>query len=134
MSHENVEVVRRVYEHFRATGDSLGDLSGFVAADFEFAPTRELDAGASYRGLEGFRRFLESFFGEFDDVRAEPHEFIDAGDRVFVALTFHARGKRSGAAVAWSVFAAWTVQDGMLTCLQMFTDRAEALEVVRLSG
>jgi ketosteroid isomerase-like protein len=139
MSQENVEVVRRFYESARteARRGTLAVLEvglvEFIAPEFEFFPTRELDAAGLYRGPDGFSRFLAEFFGEFDDVRIEPHEFIEAGDQVLVALTFYARGKQSGAEAAWNVFTAWTLSDGMITRGQTFADRADALKAVGLA-
>ena len=39
-------------------------------------------AGGVYRGPEGYRRFLESWWDEFDEPGIEVHELIEAGDQV----------------------------------------------------
>jgi hypothetical protein len=131
MSQENVEIVRRAYEAF-----NRGDLEAVfadAASDFEYVASGAIPGvGGVYRGPEGFRRFVEGFWGEFDDAREEIHEFIDAGDHVLVSLTQRGRGKQSGVETRWNTWHVWTVRDGEVVRGQGFTSRDEALEAVGL--
>ena len=52
-----------------------------------------------YEGHDGYRRFLEEIDEVWDDFRAEPLEFIDAGDKVVVSHVVRGRGKGSGVEV-----------------------------------
>jgi ketosteroid isomerase-like protein len=132
MSRENVEIVRRSYEAF-----NQGDLEGVVAdaaPDLEYVASGAVPgAGDVYRGPEGFLQFLQWVLDEFDDARAEIHEFVDAGDQVLVSVTQHGRGKQSGVETCWNVWQVWTLRDGRFVSGQGFTSRAEALEAVGLS-
>jgi ketosteroid isomerase-like protein len=130
MSQENVEIVRLAYEAF-----NRGDIEGMVAnaaPDFEYVSAGTIGGIGVYSGSEGYRRFLEEFWGRFDDARVEINEIIEAADLVLVSLTARGRGKLSGVEVSWDVWNVWTVRDGAFVRGQGFTDRAEALEAAGL--
>ncbi len=73
---------------------------------------------------------MEDFFGEFDDGRVEPEEYIEVGEHVLVTVTISGRGKQSGAAVRWNVFHAWTFENGTVTKGQTLSSREEAFHVL----
>jgi ketosteroid isomerase-like protein len=85
-----------------------------------------------YRGPEEYRRFLERWWGEFEEPEVDVHEFIDAGDQVLVSLTFRGRGKQSGVETHWSLWQLWTARAGKVVRGQGFTNREAALEAVGL--
>ena len=68
MSQENVALVRRGYEAFNR-GD-LDDMFAEAAPAFEYLATGVIPgAGGVYHGPDEFRRFLERWWGEFDESR-----------------------------------------------------------------
>ncbi len=84
-------------------------------------------------GLAGVRRFWELWGESFDDFRAEPEEYFDAGDSVIVITRVRGRGRDSGAAVDTPGFPmVWTVRDELIVRVEMFDDRAKALAAVEL--
>lgn len=85
-----------------------------------------------YRGPEEYRRFLERWWGEFEEPEVDVHELIDAGDQVLVSLTFRGRGKLSGVEATWNLWQLWTARDGKVVRGQGFTSRQEALEAARV--
>ena len=99
MSQENVEILRGATEAF-----NRGDPEAWVAVlapEFEYtASGAVVGIGGTYRGAEGFRRFLASFWDEFDEPNAEIRDLIEAGDQVLAAVSFRGRGKQSGIAAA----------------------------------
>jgi ketosteroid isomerase-like protein len=104
-----------------------------IAPDFEYVTTGAIPGvGGVYRGPEGLRRFLESFWGEFEEPRVEVRESIEAGDQVVAALTFRGRGKQSGVDTNWDIWQVWTMRDGKSVRGQAFTSRNEALEAAGL--
>ena len=130
MSEENVEVARRGHDAFNR-GDIEGVLADF-APDFEYVAAGAIPGvGGVHRGPDGYRRFMEAFWDEFDDACLMAHEFTEAGDQVLVSLTVRGRGKRSGAETTWTFWQLWTLRDGMVVRGQGFTDRDEALKAVR---
>lgn len=132
MSEENVEVMRRAHEAV-----NRGDFEGAVAnlaPDFEYGSTGKVPGLAGvYRGPEGFKRFLDRLWGEFDDVHQEIDVIIEAADLVLVSVTVTGRGKQSGAEATWSYSQLWTVRDGKIVRGQGFTSKDEALGAAGLS-
>ena len=132
MSEENLELVRQAYEAF-----NRGDMEGAVAdiaPDFEYLPTGTIPGMERVTvGREGFRQFLESWWGEFDEPRVDILELIDADDQVVASLTFRGRGKQSGVATSWDLWQTWTMRNGKAVRGQGYTSREDALEAVGLS-
>ena len=64
-------------------------------------------------------------------VQIETHGFTEAGSEVVVPNTAHFRGREGIEVVARSTFV-FTVENGQITCLRMFQERAEALEAAGL--
>ena len=134
MSEENVELIRRGFEAF-----NRGDLEGALALadpvpEFEFVPHGVLipDLSSVQRGPDGLRRLWEAFFVDFDDLYADIHELIDAGDQVFSSFTLRGRGKQSGVETSFDGWLVWTVRASRVTRLLGFTDRDPALEAAGL--
>jgi ketosteroid isomerase-like protein len=132
MSEENVEMARRGYEAFNRR-DIDAAVADF-APDFEYFPAGALPGfGEVAHGPEGFRRFVETFWREFDEPNIEVHELIDAGDQVVASTTMRGRGKQSGAETSLDIWVLWTARNGAVVRGQEFTSRAEALEAAGLS-
>jgi hypothetical protein len=131
VSEENVEIIRRAYQRWNRRDSGWATV---VAPEFEYvASAAFVGLGGGHRGLEGFTRMLEQFWGEFDEAHAEPQEFIEAGDSVLAVITFRGSGKQSGVEVNMEVFQLWTLRDGKVVRGQGFSDRDEALEAAGLS-
>jgi hypothetical protein len=66
MSQENVEIVRRAWEHFLSTGESLADA---FAPDFvsDMSTFRGWPEQPHYEGVEGLNAFLRDWFEPFDE-------------------------------------------------------------------
>ena len=87
---------------------------------------------ATYSGPGGYKRFTEWLLDEFNDVRVEINESIDAGDRVVVSVTTRGIGKRSGAETSWVTWQVWTIRDGKAVNGEGSMSRGEALEAAGL--
>jgi ketosteroid isomerase-like protein len=79
MSQENVEIVRRAVEAYGREG--LDGALRYYDPEVEREPTGAYIERATCRGHEGVRRYLRSMEEEFEDLRIEPEELIDAGER-----------------------------------------------------
>jgi ketosteroid isomerase-like protein len=130
MSQENVEVVKR---HVAAW--NRRDLGAYLAS---FASDAEIDWSRSraphkgvYRGHGEIETFWEVFWSTFEDVQLEMHDLTEVGSEVVVANTAHMRGREGIEVIARSTFV-FKVQDGQITCLRLFQERAEALEAAGL--
>ncbi len=81
MSEQNVEVVRRSWEHFRTTGGPDEELlaPGFV---WDMSTFRGWPEQQQYEGAGGVRAFLREWVGAFDDRSIELESVHDAGEDV----------------------------------------------------
>jgi ketosteroid isomerase-like protein len=104
--------------------------------DFEFEPPREfVDLGfdRSYRGPAGFRKYMSTWSDVFGpDVRVEPLELIDAGDRIVLLADLRARGQASGIPVNGTIATISLLRHGKATHVHAFFDHAEAIEAAGL--
>ena len=89
---------------------------------------------ATYKGHEGVRRYIEIMLAQFEDVRAEPEEIIDAGgDQIFVSVRISGRGKLSGAPVELTLASIGSLRGGKVFRLRNYPTKADALEAAGLS-
>jgi ketosteroid isomerase-like protein len=92
MSRENVEAVRRGYDHFNRTHEPVYEL---MAPDIAWHTAVDLPDTGTHRGHEGVAALFSEWAASFDDFRADPHELIDAGEYVVAWCTL--RGRARGA-------------------------------------
>jgi len=130
MSEESVETVRRNIEAWNRR-----DLTTWLAS---FHPDAEIDWSRSRGPLKGVYRGhgeLEAFWGEFwstfEDVQLETHGLTEAGSEVLFSNTAHMRG-REGIEVSARSTQVFTVENGQITRLRLFQERAEALKAAGL--
>ena len=129
MSQENVEIVRRVFDAWRA-----GHVEAALAA---YHPEVVYDAtvlpeGNMYRGREGLVEAIRVWAGTWTDWRWEVEELIDAGDRVLAVTRQSGRGKGSGVDVVQQTFGIFSLRDRQIVHVTILLDRAKALEAVGL--
>jgi ketosteroid isomerase-like protein len=132
MSEENVEIVRRGYEQFRATGRLVAALStpDFVwdMSHFHGWPEQQL-----YEGIAGAEAFLSNWTDAWDDWELDVESFHDAGDKVVALVRQRGRSKAAGMPVDMSLAQVWTFRDGRQARMEMYSDPREALGSVGLS-
>jgi ketosteroid isomerase-like protein len=107
--------------------------------DREHHPPREfVEAGfveSSYRGPAGFRKYVSEWSEVWGgDLRVEPTELIDLGDRIVALATLPGRAQASGLPLNPKWAAVMTLKDGKVISQQDYLDHAEALEAVGLRG
>ena len=79
-------------------------------------------------------RFFEEIDETMEELRLEPQEFIDAGDRVATRLRHHGRGKGSGVEIDEELYhQVATFHDGRIVRMEYFAEWGEALEAAGLS-
>jgi ketosteroid isomerase-like protein len=92
-----------------------------------------LQRSDSCRGPEEVKRFWEGLDETFEELRLDPQESVDAGDRVAVRLRFYGRGKGSGAEIETEMYhQVTTFRDGTMVRIEYFTTWDEALEAAGL--
>ena len=130
MSEENVEVVRRGYEHFAQTGEADATI---YSPDVEWHSAAEDPNAEPFHGVEGVRRLIQEVRESLDGFRTEPFEYLDGGDFVVAGLTHRGRGKGSDAEVEmreWNVF---LIERGKIVSVHEYSDREAALRAAGLS-
>jgi ketosteroid isomerase-like protein len=131
MSQENVEIVRRGYEQFGATGRFVGETASpdFVwdMSNFHGWPEQQ-----AYEGIAGAEAFLRDWAAAWDDWELELEALHDAGDKVVGLMRQRGRSKSAGMPVDMSFAQVWTLRDGKGTKMEMFSDRDGALKAVGL--
>jgi ketosteroid isomerase-like protein len=85
----------------------------------------------TYRGAEGVRRYFDSFYDAMDEVRFEPGEFREVGERVIAPSTLTARGRATGIEVRQQVVLVWTLRDEQVIRIEVFATFDEALEAMQ---
>jgi ketosteroid isomerase-like protein len=127
MSRENLEIVRRGYEQFRATGQFVAELAtpdfAWDMSHFHGWPEQQV-----YEGAEGAQSFLREWTAAWDQWELEVDALHDAGDKVVAVLRQSGRSKLNGMPVEMSLAQVWTLRDGKQTRMEMYSDPAEALE------
>jgi ketosteroid isomerase-like protein len=126
MEADNVEIVRRGYEAFSRGG--VEAILPFLDPEIEWhmssAFTHEPRV---FHGHDGVREVFRFFNENIADLVADPHEFIEAGDRVIVPLRMHGRARKTGEPVAYELVQVWVGRDGKAIRLNTYPDREAAL-------
>ena len=127
MSRENVEKTRDFIEAYNRRD--------FDAALENFDPEIQwvlpaLQSSDSAQGTDAVRRFWEGLDETMEELRLDPQEFVDAGDRVAVRLRYFGRGKGSGVEIESEMYhQVATFRGGMIVRMEYVTSWPEALEV-----
>lgn len=125
MSAENVEVVRQAFRAWDA--NDLEAARSVVHEDIEFRAAREEPEVGAVRGVEAVASFLNQWRDTFDELRAEPLEFIDLGECVVVPLHISAHLPASEAEVTHDETHVYRLRDGKIAEIHDFHSRKEAL-------
>jgi len=129
MSQENVDILRRFYEHLNRTGEA--DFS-VIDPDVVWDLSNAMLDAAVYRGHDGIRTYQSMMQGMWQGMRFEPEEFVPIGeDRVIVAFRMVMVGRDQVETVAHGATVS-TFSEGKITHSKAFQSKDEALEAVGL--
>jgi ketosteroid isomerase-like protein len=130
MSQENVEVVRAVFDAWKA-----GDMEAVRERYDPDVIVRTLEGwpeAGPWVGRETVMRRWEQMRETWDEDAVEPiGDFVDAGDRVVVRQAW--RGSGHGPDLNMEMTNVVTVRNGKIVYQEFFWDHAEALEALGLS-
>jgi ketosteroid isomerase-like protein len=130
MSQENVDKARDFIAAYNRRD--------FDAAVESFDPEIEWvlpehQSSDSCRGPDEIIRFWDGLDETFEELRLEPQEFLDAGDRVATRLRYYMLGKGSGVEVEGLLYhQVATFRAGRMVRIEYFTEWSEALEAAGL--
>jgi ketosteroid isomerase-like protein len=105
-----------------ATADFVWDMSNFHGW-----PEQQV-----YEGVDGTRAFLSEWVEAWEDWELELEGLYDAGDKVVALVYQRGRSKAAGMPVEMYFAQVWTLRDGKVSRMDMYSDRAEALEAAGL--
>jgi ketosteroid isomerase-like protein len=90
------------------------------------------DLDAVLHGHDGYLQVWRSWLDAFEDIRFEPEELLDLGDRLLVTAHLRGRGSGSGVAVSRPVFQLLEFRRGLVVRQEDFQDGSKALEAAGL--
>jgi ketosteroid isomerase-like protein len=99
----------------------------------EYWPSGDLmppDLEPVFYGHDGYFQLWRYWLDAFGDIRWDPEEILDFGDRLLVTTQQRGRGSGSGVAVSEPVFQLFTIRRGLVVRQEDFLDRSKALEAV----
>jgi uncharacterized protein len=121
MSQQDVDTIRSAYDAF-ARQDIPAVLDAF-ADDIQWDVPDSLPFGGVFNGKEEVGRFFGTLGDYYDELRVEPDEFLEAGDRV-VALGNHHGKVKDGDSFDARFAMVWTMRDGKAASFKEYTDTA----------
>jgi ketosteroid isomerase-like protein len=134
MSQENLELLRRAYEHVAKTGELLAET---MTPDVVWDTTTVSSVGLNLKRCVGFdeaNRWLAEWTEAFENWTLEVEEVVDAGDQVVAVVRQHAKAKHGGPEVESRFAQLWTFRDGLIARMEMYADRAKAVEALEPIG
>jgi ketosteroid isomerase-like protein len=102
---------------------------------YEYRPSSDLlppDLERVFHGHHGYLRLWRYWIDAFEDIRWDPEEILDLGDKVLVTTQQRGHGSSSGVAVSKPVFQLFTLRRGLVVRQEDFLDRSQALEAAGL--
>jgi len=128
-------LVRRLRQGYAAANRRDFDLllTG-LDPGIEFRPGPTVpDFNELYLGHDGYREIWRVLLEAFEDVRLDPEELVDLGDRYLVMVDLNGHGAGSGVSISQPLFQLFTLREGLIVRQDDFLDRAEAFEAAGLS-
>jgi ketosteroid isomerase-like protein len=130
MSQENVDKTRDYIEAYNRRDFEAAMEFFDPQVEWVLPEHQSSDSGV---GLGHIRRFWEGLDDTFEELRLDPQEFVDGGDRVAVRLRFYGRGKGSGLELETEMYHQITFfRDGIMVRIEYVESWPEALEAVEI--
>ena len=130
MSQKNVKQVLDGYRRFNG-GERRPALDWWDEHAEYWTSNADPDTSV-HRGIEAVRAQFARWVEAYPDLRVEPLDVKDNGDKVFVWVRFVGHGATSGASVEMEMAQVFTMRSGRAIRVVEYTDRADALKAVGL--
>lgn len=127
----NAALIREFTEAFNRR--DVDYMTSQLDPDVELHEWPTAPGAGSYRGREGVRSALDSWFEAWAWMQVEVVDVVEVGERVMVTLHQRAKGKGSEVEVEIDSFNVYTVRDGKVTRIELFTEREPALAAAGLT-
>ncbi len=131
MSQENMEVVRRIFDHW-SRGNFRAAVDLFDPYVLLVLPPEFPDAGV-YLGPEEIATYTRrDLLASWEDFAIEAEELFHAGDSVVVQVHQRGVGLSSGVVAELRYFQVWTFRGDAIIRIESMRERKQALEAVGL--
>jgi ketosteroid isomerase-like protein len=127
----NIDIVSATVEAYEA--EDFDALRSMLQPDVELHEWPEGPDQRVYHGVDGIFQAREEWGKAWEELRAETHGYVDAGDRVFVFIRTVGTGRGSNIEVAVDSFGVYTIRDSKVAKVEYFTDREGALAAAGLT-
>jgi ketosteroid isomerase-like protein len=128
---ENVEKTRAFIEAYNRRDFEAAVESFHPAIDWVLPAQQSSDSCCGPEEIIGFWDRIDETMAE---LRLEPQEWVDAGDRVATRLRHHGRGRESGVVIDEELYhQVATFRDGTIVRLEYFIGWDQALEAAGLA-
>lgn len=125
----NEELIRSAYGAIAR--DDLEAAMELIDPDVVVRDRPEVPDPRTYRGREGVLEALAASDESFEEFELQPLRWVATGDHVVIELRMSGRGRGSGVPVEETIAHLWTVRDGKLVALQVYSDPEDALRDAR---
>jgi ketosteroid isomerase-like protein len=133
VSEANIEIARRAYAAFSLSG--IEGILPYLDPEIEWRMWERFSREPRiFRGHDGVRKAIGIFEENYDDFKAEPKEFIDAGDCVVVPVTLSGNVKGTGKPAEFDLVQVWTARGTRAARLDVYSSREEALAAVGMDS
>jgi ketosteroid isomerase-like protein len=129
MSQENVEIVRRLLE----AEDSEAALAE-MRPDLVWVVAKEHPNARTLHSRAEVVRYLDEWGEMLEDIRFEPADFWEAGDRVVAIGKVRGKGKEGGVPVEVPLILVYVFDDDAIVRVEEYLDPKEALDAAGLLG
>jgi ketosteroid isomerase-like protein len=126
-----VEVVRALFEAWERGGLDAAAEFWDTQIDWRAAEGAPDDAGP-ISGMDAMRAYAQDWLDDFDELRFEAEELIDAGEEVVVVQRISGRAKASGIETDLRYAVVYTIRNDKIVRGREYFDRNEALEAAGL--
>ena len=127
----DVDLIRAMFGAFNS--EDIDSILVFTHPDLEVSVPPELSAEPDvYRGLDGMRRYWDSFQEAMEEIRFHPARVADTGEGVLVEMHLTARGRQTGIPVEQRVIGVWEFRGGLAWRIRVFPTLAGALAALGL--
>jgi ketosteroid isomerase-like protein len=129
---KDVERLRAFYEAFNTSKLINPE---WLAADVEFKQPDELGGGQGvYHGRDGFARGVQELLDVFEDFRADPEDFLEAGAYIVVYVRLSGRARASGVPFDDPYAHVVRFRGEQIDLWHAYSDRRDALKAVGLEA
>jgi ketosteroid isomerase-like protein len=129
---KNVERLRAFYDAFNTSKLINPE---WLAADVEFKQPDELGGGQGvYHGRDGFARGVQELLDVFEDFRADPEDFLEAGAYIVAYVRLSGRARASGVPFDDPYAHVVRFRGEQIDLWHAYSDRRDALKAVGLEA